>query len=186
MRRHRTTIIRRRAPNGRSGAVGTMDDRAGPHMDALKGLLGKQLASIADTLVKASQRRDAEVKKKSIAKTSIASVAATLPPPTPPSTRPSLTSENEGTGSSDHGDILVFRGNYNKSEQQNRAQFDLGLEEANIIMGWIDSMPTKVYEPLTNNLTDDVTPRGSPRGGSDSDDCSDDDDPKAILHASSR
>jgi hypothetical protein len=134
MRRHRTTI-RRRAPSIRNGTVTAMDHRAGSNMDAMKGLLGKQLASITDTLAKASQRRDAEVKKRTIAKTSIASAAAPTPPPAPLSIRPSLTSENEGTGSSDSSGIVVFRGNHSKPDQQNFTRFDLGLEQANSIMG---------------------------------------------------
>lgn len=40
--------------------------------DAMKGLLGRQLASIADTLARASQRRDAELKEKAKPKSSIA------------------------------------------------------------------------------------------------------------------
>jgi hypothetical protein len=68
-------------------------------MDA-KALLGRQMASIADTLAKASQRRDREVKKRSV--NSSPSIAPSVPP-----VPPSVTS---GTGSSAPGGVVLFSG----------------------------------------------------------------------------
>jgi hypothetical protein len=147
-----------------------MDDRA---------LLGRQLASITDTLAKASQRRDAEVKKRST-NPSVASTTHT--PHSPPSSiNLSLISHNEGTGSSDPGGIVVFRDNHTEPTKLAFERFDLNQKQANDIMGWIDSMPTKVQEPLTDNVTDDTAPRVFLRVGDGSSNSSDYEDPKEML-----
>jgi hypothetical protein len=124
-------------------------------MDA-KALLGRQMASIADTLAKASQRRDREVKKRSV--NSSPSIAPSVPP-----VPPSVTS---GTGSSAPGGVVVFSGRHAKPDRKAFAfgRFDLEQKGANDVMGWILST-SKVQEPLTDWCTDPTTaPRENPWG----------------------
>ncbi|KAH7077097.1 hypothetical protein FB567DRAFT_534532 [Paraphoma chrysanthemicola] len=71
---------------------------AGQDTEAMRGLLGRQLASISDTLAKASQRRDAEIQKRTVSAKQ--SSAPAVQSPDPSRTDPSLTSDTEG-GQSD-------------------------------------------------------------------------------------
>ncbi|KAF2832152.1 hypothetical protein CC86DRAFT_462519 [Ophiobolus disseminans] len=103
-----------------------MDGRTRVNSDTMKGLLGRQLASITDTLARASQRRDTELRQKAYFKSPPAP-AAQVPSPT----NPSLTSDTEGTGS-DSGDSVGFA-----SLQKGRDSEDFSFEDfdASILKG---------------------------------------------------
>jgi hypothetical protein len=123
-------------------------------MDA-KALLGRQMASIADTLAKASLRRDVEVKKRST-------------PSIAPAAAPSIMS---GTGSSGPGGVVAFAGRHSKphTDALGFGRIDLEQEGANNVMGWIWST-ARVQEPLTDCETDRTASRETPRDdGGDSD-----------------
>jgi hypothetical protein len=134
----------------------------------MMGLFGKQLASITNTLAKASQRRDAELQRRMSPKPPVA--PATHIPSAASPTDLSLTSDTEeSTSSVSGGDSVVFGGRRTKPNMQTFERYDLDLPQANTIIGWIYVMP-KVHEPLTNELTDEKTPRGFMRGGYATDD----------------
>jgi hypothetical protein len=116
-------------------------------MDA-KALLGRQMASIADTLAKASLRRDVEVKKRST-------------PSIVPAAAPSIRS---GTGSSSPGGVVVFAGRHTKPDTDafGFGRFDLEQEGANNVMGWI-WFSARVQETLTDCETDRTVGRVTPR-----------------------
>jgi hypothetical protein len=83
MRRNRASAGRR-APIGRTAAVVEMEEK----------LLDRQLSSITNTLLKASQRRDAEVQRRSAPQSPVAPATqdtTSVPPPI----NPSMTSANE-------------------------------------------------------------------------------------------
>jgi hypothetical protein len=91
-------------------------------MDA-KALLGRQMASIADTLAKASLRRNVEVKKRSVH----------LSPFIAPVAEPSVTSSSGLSG------VVVFAGRRTKPDANASrfGRFNIEQQGANNIMGWI-------------------------------------------------
>jgi len=153
-----------------------MDARTRTNSNAMKGLLGRQLASITDTLARASQRRDAELQQKANLKSPPA--PAVQLPAAPSPTNPSLTSDTEGTGS-DSGDSVVL-GGYQDVPNNNGfeiGKYEVDLPQANDISGRITSMPPEGCEPLTNACAGDTVTRDSLTGGY----ASNGDDPKKML-----
>jgi hypothetical protein len=116
----------RRAPENLAQAISAPVSHARPtvatRMDA-KALLGRQMASIADTLAKASLRRNVEVKKRSVHSSPFIAPAA----------EPSVTS------SSGPGGVIVFAGRRTKPDANafRSGRFNLEQQGANNVMGWI-------------------------------------------------
>lgn len=79
-----------------------MDRRARGNSLAMRGLLGRQIASITDTLAKASQRRETELQQRAAQNPPIAHVPQLYPAPSPQS-GPSMTSDTGSSGGSDSG-----------------------------------------------------------------------------------
>jgi hypothetical protein len=111
-----STAPRRRAPVNRLTTV--MDHRTRANSDAMKGLLGRQLASITDVLAKASQRRDADTTRRSFETTTSSPVQ--MSDTYSPASNPSLISDNSTFGGS--GATL-------------RGRFDVDVAQACCIMG---------------------------------------------------
>lgn len=139
--------------------VAVMDGRDEANSAAMKGLLGRQLASITDTLARASQRRDAELLRRSASKPP---AVPTAPLPQAPSPiNPYLTSDTEDNRStSSGGGSIAFGGQQTELVGRKFGQFDFDLLQANSIMGWSHAMPPRVHEPSTNELTDKKSPPG--------------------------
>jgi hypothetical protein len=96
----------------------------------MKELLGRQLASITDTLAKASQRRDAEIRRRSGSKSS-----AVLAPSVSSATTPRLTSDTEGSAGGDPGDSVAFGGLQKSPNIEEFSGFDRDQPQTNRIMG---------------------------------------------------
>jgi hypothetical protein len=160
---------RRRATDRRTSA--TMANST-----AVSGLLGRQLASISDTLVRASRRRDAEVQRRAASRSSAA--PAVQAPVAPSPTKPSLTSNTEDSAPSNS---VVFPGHQKNFTTQKFGRFDRDQPQADRIMGWIRSIPATVYGH-TNVFIDDTTPRPSLRSGYESNGDDDSDVKKMRAH----
>jgi hypothetical protein len=130
-----------------------MNDQARANPAAMTGLLVRQLASISETLVRASRRRDAEVQRRTASRSSAAS--AVQAPAAPSPANPSPTSNTEGNVSCNS---VVFTGRQKLSKAQGFSQFDLDQPQADRITGWIRSISATVYG-YTNVFIDGTTPR---------------------------
>jgi hypothetical protein len=107
----------------------TRDDRARARSTAMSGLLGQQLANISDTLAKASQRRNAEVQRRS---------PQPLAAPTAPAPGPTefyLTSDIVAGSSVIGSPSAPSHEPQTKPTLQSPGQYDLDLSKANTIMG---------------------------------------------------
>jgi hypothetical protein len=88
-----------------------MDRRARGNSFAMKGLLDKQIASITDTLAKASQRRETEVRQRAVQKPPVLHSPQASSVPSPHSDL-LMTSDTHPLGSSDPGiSGVLFQGN---------------------------------------------------------------------------
>jgi hypothetical protein len=94
-----------------------MDRRARGNSFAIKGLLSRQMASITDTLAKASQRRETEVRQRQTQKPPIVHPPHTSPVPSP-RFDPFMTSDTDSSGDSDSGiSGIMFQGNQENTPQ---------------------------------------------------------------------
>jgi septal ring factor EnvC (AmiA/AmiB activator) len=94
-----------RAPaRPRACRAAIMDPRGRANSTAVKGLLGRQLASITDTLARASMRRDAELQKKAASELQ---GAPAVQAPFPPSTSDPSSVDTDGTASESGGSAVV-------------------------------------------------------------------------------
>lgn len=152
-----------------------MEGRHRASSKSMKGLLGKQLADISDTLAKASARRDAEVKRRLTPqpKLSLAPNSSLRPP----STNSSLNSDAEATIGSESGRSVSFAGDYTQSAPRDLGQPDLNLPQTTTSMGSSHNKASVMIEQWTNEVTDEIIPMPSLRGGC----VSNEDDPKVML-----
>lgn len=126
-----------RARTQRRARRRTATAMAGQDAEAMRGLLGRQLASISDTLAKASQRRDAEVQKRTVSAKQ--SSAPAVQSPDPSCANSSLTSDTEG-GQSDSIQSDIING------RQLASNFDLDLLTFRDILGWTTPCPLRRME----------------------------------------
>ncbi|KAF2034728.1 hypothetical protein EK21DRAFT_107856 [Setomelanomma holmii] len=141
--------------------------------EVMKGLLGRQLVSITDTLSRASQRRDAEIRRRTaLQKSSAPAFQSRLSSPT----NPSLTSDTE-CGASDSGESMVFSGRQTTPDLKGFHGFNLDLPQSTNILGWIRSMPPRVHGPLTDCIPGNDSPPTSLHEGY----IPDGNDPKKML-----
>lgn len=92
---------------------------------AMKCLQGRQLASITDTLARASMRRDAELQKKTASKLQ---VAPAVQAPLPPSSSNSSFADTDGTASESGDSVKVVVDESGKGPDMR----DFGFEEADM------------------------------------------------------
>lgn len=110
-----------------------MEGRDRVNSSPRKGLLGRQLASISDTLAKASARRDAEVQRRLSPQPQLATTPDLSSRPS--STNSSLTSDAQGTIGSEFGRSVAFAGGHTGFVLQSFGHPNLNLPQTATFLG---------------------------------------------------